>query len=51
MIAVRHTYKPRQEIFERAWQRMGVTKKEVCHVCASPNLDLMAARDWRFRCV
>ena len=44
-------YKPRREIFERAWQRMGVTKNEVCHICASPHLDLTAARDLGFRCV
>lgn len=44
-------YKPRREIFERAWQRMGVTKDRVCHICASPHLDLVAARDLGFRCV
>ena len=44
-------YKPRREIFERAWQGMGVTKDETCHVCASPHLDLVAARDMGFRCV
>lgn len=44
-------YKPRRELFERAWQRMGVTKNEVCHICASPHLDLTAARDLGFRCV
>ena len=44
-------YKPRREIFERSWQTMGITKEEVCHVCASPHLDLVAARDWGFRCV
>lgn len=44
-------YKPRREIFERAWQTIGVTKDEVCHVCASPHLDLVAARDLGFRCV
>ncbi len=44
-------YKPRREIFERAWQDLGVAKEEVCHVCASPHLDLVAARDLGFRCV
>lgn len=44
-------YKPQREIFERAWQRMGVTKNEVCHICASPHLDLVAARDLSFRCI
>ena len=44
-------YKPRRKIFERAWQTIGVTKDEVCHICASPHLDLVAARDLRFRCV
>lgn len=44
-------YKPRREIFERAWRDMGITRDEVCHVCASPHLDLVAARDLGFRCV
>jgi 2-haloacid dehalogenase len=44
-------YKPRQEIFEHAWRELGVDKAEVCHVCASPHLDLAAARDLGFRCV
>ena len=44
-------YKPRREIFEQAWRELGVTKEEVCHICASPHLDLVAARDLGFRCV
>lgn len=44
-------YKPRREIFKRAWQEMGVTKDEACHIGASPHLDLVAARDMGFRCV
>ena len=44
-------YKPRRRIFERAWQGMGVAKDEACHICASPHLDLVAARDLGFRCV
>jgi len=44
-------YKPRREIFEHAWRELGVGKDEVCHICASPHLDLAAARDFGFRCV
>lgn len=44
-------YKPRREIFEHAWRAIGADRGDVCHVCASPHLDLAAARDLRFRCV
>ena len=44
-------YKPRQEIFECAHDALGVKKGEIVHVCASPHLDLAAARDIGFRCI
>lgn len=44
-------YKPRREIFEHAWRTLGTDRDELCHICASPHLDLAAARDLRFRCV
>lgn len=44
-------YKPRREIFEHAWAAIGATRDEVCHICASPHLDLAAARALGFRCV
>lgn len=44
-------YKPRREIFDHAHRTLGVTKDEIVHICASPHLDLQAARDMGFRCV
>jgi len=44
-------YKPSRRIFEHAHRALGVTKDEVVHICASPHLDLTAARDIGFRCV
>lgn len=44
-------YKPRREIFAHAHGLLGVTEADVVHVCASPHLDLAAARDMGFRCV
>ncbi|MFI5341632.1 MAG: haloacid dehalogenase type II [Candidatus Methylomirabilales bacterium] len=44
-------YKPSSRIFEFAHRVLGVTKDRVVHVCASPQLDLTAARDLGFRCV
>ncbi|HEY0525616.1 MAG TPA: haloacid dehalogenase type II [Stellaceae bacterium] len=44
-------YKPSRQIFEHAHRTLGVTKDEVVHICASPHLDLTAARDIGFRCV
>lgn len=44
-------YKPTREIFAHAHAALGVKKDEVVHVCASPHLDLVAARDIGFRCV
>jgi 2-haloacid dehalogenase len=44
-------YKPSRTIFEYAHARLGVTREEVVHICASPHLDHAAARDVGFRCV
>ncbi len=44
-------YKPSRHIFEHAYSQLGVTKNDVIHICASPNLDHAAARDIGFRCI
>ena len=44
-------YKPSRRIFEHAWQTLGVTRDALVHICASPHLDLTAARDLDFRAV
>ncbi|MER9407373.1 haloacid dehalogenase type II [Mesorhizobium caraganae] len=44
-------YKPSRQIFEHAWRTLGVTRDELVHICASPHLDLTAARDLDFRAV
>jgi 2-haloacid dehalogenase len=44
-------YKPRRQIFEHAHKALGVTQDDIVHVCASPHLDLAAARDMGFRCI
>jgi 2-haloacid dehalogenase len=44
-------YKPSPAIFAHAHRALGVTKDDICHVCASPLIDLTAARDLGFRCV
>lgn len=44
-------YKPSRRIFEHAHEMLEVSKEEIVHICASPHLDLAAARDLRFRCV
>lgn len=44
-------YKPSQRIFNCAYDSLGVGKDEIVHVCASPHLDLAAARDMGFRCI
>lgn len=45
------SYKPTRQIFAHAHQALGVTKDDVIHICASPHLDLAAARDVGFRCI
>lgn len=44
-------YKPSARIFAHAYERLGVSEDDVVHICASPHLDLNAARDIGFRCV
>ena len=44
-------YKPSRQIFEHAWRALDVAKDELVHICASPHLDLTAARDLQFRAV
>jgi len=44
-------YKPTRAIFDHAHRELGVGAGDVVHICASPHLDLRAARDIGFRCV
>ena len=44
-------YKPSRVIFEHAHKAIGVTQDQVVHICASPHLDLAAARDMGFTCI
>lgn len=44
-------YKPTKQIFNHAHQALGVTAADVIHICASPHLDLAAARELNFRCI
>ncbi|GAB2886210.1 haloacid dehalogenase type II [Paralcaligenes ginsengisoli] len=44
-------YKPSVQIFSHAHRTLGVGMEDVMHICASPHLDLQAARDIGFRCI
>ena len=44
-------YKPSRQTFGHAHRALGVSKDEIVHICASPHLDLAAARDIGFRCI
>jgi 2-haloacid dehalogenase len=44
-------YKPSSQIFEYAYHTLGTTKNAVVHICASPHLDIVAARNMKFRCI
>jgi len=44
-------YKPHPQLFNHAHRALGISKDEVLHICASPHLDLVAARDMGFHCV
>lgn len=44
-------YKPTRQIFDHAHAALGVERGDVVHICASPHLDLVAARDLGFRCI
>jgi 2-haloacid dehalogenase len=44
-------YKPSRKIFDHAHRAIGASRNDIVHVCASPHLDLAAARDMGFRCI
>lgn len=44
-------YKPSRKIFDHAHRELAVSTNDIVHICASPHLDLAAARDIGFRCV
>ncbi|MEF2070515.1 HAD-IA family hydrolase [Consotaella aegiceratis] len=44
-------YKPSGDIFRHAWDELGIARDQLVHVCASPHLDLVAARDLNFRAI
>lgn len=44
-------YKPSPRLFEHAHAQLGIGKDDVVHICASPHLDLAAARDMGFRSI
>jgi len=44
-------YKPSRQIFEHAYRALGVGMDDIVHICASPHLDLVAARDMGFRTI
>ena len=44
-------YKPSRRIFEHAHRALGIGQDQLVHICASPHLDLAAARDMGFRCI
>jgi 2-haloacid dehalogenase len=44
-------YKPSRRIFEHAYRVLATSIERVVHICASPHLDLVAARELGFRCI
>lgn len=44
-------YKPSSQTFRHAWKSIGIGMDELVHICASPHLDLAAARELGFRTV
>ncbi|MGQ2952339.1 MAG: haloacid dehalogenase type II [Agrobacterium sp.] len=44
-------YKPTKQIFQHAWTELGIEKEQLVHICASPHLDLAAARELGFRTI
>ncbi len=44
-------YKPSSQTFRFAWQSLGIGMDDLVHICASPHLDLAAARELGFRTV
>ena len=44
-------YKPSSQIFHHAWKSLEIGLDDLVHICASPHLDLAAARELGFRAV
>lgn len=44
-------YKPSPQIFRHAWKTLGIGMDDLVHICASPHLDLVAARELGFRAI
>lgn len=44
-------YKPSSQTFHHAWRTLGIEMEDLVHICASPHLDLAAARELGFRTV
>jgi 2-haloacid dehalogenase/putative hydrolase of the HAD superfamily len=44
-------YKPSPQIFRHAWKTLGIGMEDLVHICASPHLDLVAARELGFRAI
>ncbi|TCM58714.1 2-haloacid dehalogenase/putative hydrolase of the HAD superfamily [Rhizobium sp. PP-F2F-G48] len=44
-------YKPTAQIFQHAWDSLGISRDALVHICASPHLDLVAARNLGFRTI
>ena len=44
-------YKPSPQIFRHAWKTLGIGMDDLVHICASPHLDLAAARELGFRTI
>src|SRR5690349_881105 len=44
-------YKPSPQIFRHAWKTLGIDMNDLVHICASPHLDLVAARELGFRAI
>ncbi|WP_426240122.1 haloacid dehalogenase type II [Pararhizobium sp. DWP1-1-3] len=44
-------YKPSNQIFHHAWKNLAIDMDDLVHICASPHLDLAAARHLGFRAV
>ena len=44
-------YKPSPQIFRHAWKALGIDMNDLVHICASPHLDLVAARELGFRAI
>jgi 2-haloalkanoic acid dehalogenase type II len=44
-------YKPSRQIFHHAWKILDIGTNDLVHICASPHLDLAAARELGFRAI